>query len=106
MQVSLVELSKRQASPLALLRGGATVLNFLFQISQTELGSQMLKSISNGVSLSSSISSGVQARMDGISVDGVGTESVESASNMNFSSQGIEEDSVWGSFLDLLSDFL
>lgn len=105
-KVSLVELSKRQASPLALLRGGATVLNFLFQISQTELGSQMLKSISNGVSLSSSISSGVQARMDGISVDGVGTESVESASNMNFSSQGIEEDSVWGSFLDLLSDFL
>jgi hypothetical protein len=106
MQVSLVELSKRQASPLALLRGGASALTFLFQFSQTELGSQIIKSLVKGVPLSSSISSGVQARMDVISVDGVGSESVESVSNMKFSTQGSEGDSAGGPLFDLLGEFL
>lgn len=105
-EVSLVELSKRQASPLALLRGGASALTFLFQFSQTELGSQIIKSVVKGVPLSSSISSGVQARMDVISVDGVGSESVESVSNMKFSTQGSEGDSAGGPLFDLLGEFL
>ncbi|KAG0619939.1 hypothetical protein M758_4G177100 [Ceratodon purpureus] len=105
-EVSLIELSRRQGSPLALLRGGASALTFLFQFSQSELGSQMLNSLLKGAPLAGSISSGIQARMDVISVDGVGTESVESVSNMKFSSQGIEENSAWGTLFDLISDFL
>lgn len=108
VQVSLVELSRRQASPLALLRGGASALAFLFQFSQTEMGSQMLKSLSGGVPVSSSMmSSGVQARMDVIRVDGVGTESVEKVGNLQFLSQGIDENSpAWSSLIELLSEFL
>jgi len=88
-----------------LLRGGASALSLL-QLSQTEFGSQVLKSLSGGVPLSSSISSGVQARMDVISVDGVGTESVENVGNLQFVSQGVEENFGWGSLFELLSEFL
>lgn len=93
-QVSLVELSRRQASPLALLQGGA-MTNALLDFLGSEVGSQLLNSLIAG-------SSGVQASMDVINVTGLGTESAKKMGNMQLLSQGIEESSIW----ELLSDFL
>lgn len=106
MQVSLVELSRRQASPLSLLLGGASALNFFLQFSQTEIGSKVLESLLKGAPLPGNTSSGVLARMDAISVDGVGTKSAENAGDMRFVSQSIEDSSLWSSLLEIMADFL
>ncbi|XP_024371733.1 serine protease SPPA, chloroplastic [Physcomitrium patens] len=105
-QVSLVELSRRQASPLSLLLGGASALNFFLQFSQTEIGSKVLESLLKGAPLPGNTSSGVLARMDAISVDGVGTKSAENAGDMRFVSQSIEDSSLWSSLLEIMADFL
>lgn len=84
-QVSLVELSRRQPSPLSLLQGGASFISLVNEFFQTEMGSQILDTLVRGVRASNDISalssSGVQARIDPISIDGLGTELVEKIRN-------------------------
>lgn len=69
--------------------------NALLGFLGSEVGSQLLNSLIAG-------SSGVQASMDVINVNGLGTESAKKMGNMQLLSQGIEESSIW----ELLSEFL
>ncbi len=80
-----MELSRRQPSPLSLLQGGASFISLVNEFFQTEMGSQILDTLVRGVRASNDIStlssSGVQARIDPISIDGLGTELVEKIRN-------------------------
>ncbi|KAL3678445.1 hypothetical protein R1sor_021401 [Riccia sorocarpa] len=75
-KVSLVEFSRPQTSPLALLQGGASlasVLLPLLDLAQTESGRKFINFLIHGANLSDvSSSRGIQARMEDISVDGLG----------------------------------
>jgi hypothetical protein len=104
VQVTLVELSKRQASPLALLRGGASAISLLLQLSQTEFGARILNTFAESVPLANEMSSGVQARMDPISVDGLGTEAVKQVSRARLVSENYEGPSTFWSYITLLTE--
>lgn len=69
--------------------------NALLDFLESEFGSQLLNSLIAG-------SSGTQASMDVINVNGLGTESAKKMGNMQLLSQGIEGSSLW----ELLSEFL
>ncbi|BBN19507.1 protease IV [Marchantia polymorpha subsp. ruderalis] len=80
-KVSLVELSRQQTSPLAVLRGGAAVLLPLIELAESESGRKIISFLIQGASLSEVASSkGIQARMDDITIDGLGLESRKDSS--------------------------
>lgn len=73
-----MELSKRHTSLFKMLEGGLAVLSLLSEFSQTQFGSQIVANLVKGGTLVEDISTaaegGIQTRMEGISVDGLGTE--------------------------------
>ncbi|KAL2610043.1 hypothetical protein R1flu_028616 [Riccia fluitans] len=78
-KVALVELSRQQTSPLALLQGGASlasVLLPLLELTETESGRKFINFLIRGASLSDAAASGgIQARMEDITIDGLGVGS-------------------------------